>query len=59
MYLSQNHRMVEIQRDIWRSSGPTPLLKQTAQDNFQMDLEYLLGQRLYNFSCQPGQCSVI
>lgn len=59
MYLSQNHRMVEIQRDIWRSSGPTPLLKQIAQDNFQMDLEYLLGQRLCNFSCQPGQCSVI
>ena len=26
--VSQNHRRVEVGRDIWKSSGPTPLLKQ-------------------------------
>lgn len=25
---SQTHRMVEVRRDFWRSSGPTPMLKQ-------------------------------
>ena len=25
--LTQNHRMAEVARDLWRSSGPTPLLK--------------------------------
>ncbi|XP_068796880.1 tumor necrosis factor receptor superfamily member 13C isoform X2 [Struthio camelus] len=31
---SQNHRMVEVGRDLWRTSSPTPLLKQghIAQD---------------------------
>jgi len=24
---SLNHRMVDFERDLWRSSGPTPLLK--------------------------------
>jgi len=27
LFSSQNHRMVEVGRDLWRSSGPTPLLK--------------------------------
>ena len=28
MRISQNPRMAEVGRDLWRSSGPTPLLKQ-------------------------------
>lgn len=33
----QNHRMVEVERDLWRSSGPNPLIQKghpqsTAQD---------------------------
>ena len=36
-----DHRMVEVGRDLWRSSGPTPLLKHghlepVAQDYVQM-----------------------
>ena len=43
---SQNHRMVEAERDLWRSSGPTLLLKQghlepAAQDHVQTAFEYL------------------
>ena len=43
-----NHRMVEVGRDLWRSSGPNPLLKQghlepVAQDHVQMAFEYLQG----------------
>ncbi|KAK4831098.1 hypothetical protein QYF61_015296, partial [Mycteria americana] len=43
-----NHRMVEVGRGLWRSAGPTPLLKQghlepVAQDHFQMAFEYLQG----------------
>lgn len=38
---TQNHRMVEVGRDLYRSSGPNPLLKQghlkpVAQDHVQM-----------------------
>jgi len=38
--------MAEVGKDLWRSSGPTPLLKQgylepVAQDHVQMVLEYL------------------
>jgi len=25
---SQNHRMIEVGRDLWQTRGPTPLLKQ-------------------------------
>ena len=42
----QNHRVVEVRRDLWRASGPTPLLKQghpepVAQDHVQTDFQYL------------------
>jgi len=54
---SQNHRTVEIGRDLWGSSSPTPLpkqghLQQTAQDLVQAGLEYLQRRRLHNL---PGQ----
>ena len=50
--------MVEVGRDLWRSFGPTPLLKQghvegVAQDCVQMAFEYLQGWRLHNLSGQP------
>ena len=43
---SQNHRMVGIRRDLWRSSSPTSLpkqvhLKQAARDLIQAGVEYL------------------
>ena len=55
---SQNHRMVEVGRDLWRSSGPTPVLKQghlelVAQAHGQMAFEYLQGWRLHNLPGQP------
>jgi len=55
---SQNHRMVEVGRGFWRSSGPNPLLKQghlelVAQDHPQMDFEYLQAWRIHNLSGQP------
>jgi len=45
--------MAEVGRDLWRSSVPTPLLKQTAQDGVQMDFEYILGQRAHNLPAKP------
>jgi len=53
---SQNHRMVEVKRDLWMSSGPKPMLredhlKRVAQD--QMAFEYLRRWRLYNLPGQP------
>lgn len=41
-----NHRIIEVGRDLWRSSGPNPLLKQghaepIAQDYVQIPFEYL------------------
>ena len=51
--------MVEVGRELWRSSGPIPLLKQghlqlVVQDHVQMDVEYLQGWRLHNLSEQSG-----
>ena len=51
----QSHRMVDVGRDLWRSSGPTPLLKQgqlepVAQDHAQTAFGYLQGGRLDNLS---------
>jgi len=53
----QTHQVVEIGRDLWRSSGPACLLRQShlepvAHDHVQMAFEYLQGWRLR--SC-PGQ----
>ena len=50
--------MAEVGRDLWRSSGPTPLLKQghpeqAAQDCVQMAFEYLQGWRLHSLPGQP------
>jgi len=47
--------MLEIGRDLWRSSGPSPLLKQghlepIAQDHVQTSSEYLQIGRLHNTS---------
>ena len=53
---AQNHRIVEVGRDLWRSSGPTTLLKQghleqVVQDCVQTAFEYLQG--LHHLSGQP------
>jgi len=45
--------MVQIRRDLWRSSGPTPLLKpgylkHVAQDHVQIFSEYLQGGKLHS-----------
>lgn len=53
----QNHRMAELERDLWRSAGPTPLVKQAhlepvAQDHLQMAFEYLQRWRLRHISGQ-------
>uniref|UniRef100_A0A8B9PTS4 Tectonin beta-propeller repeat containing 2 n=1 Tax=Apteryx owenii TaxID=8824 RepID=A0A8B9PTS4_APTOW len=55
---SQNHRIAEVGRDLWRSSSPTPLLKQghlehIVQDRIQACFEYLQRRRLHNLSGQP------
>ena len=53
--LSKNRRMVEVGRDLLRSSSPTPLHKQgqpehVAQDRVQLGCEYLQGWSLYSLS---------
>ena len=57
MYYSQNHKMV-FGRELWRSPGLNPLLKQghlelVAQDHVQTVFEYLQGWRLHNLSGKP------
>jgi len=55
------HRIMErlkLGKDLWRPSGPTPLLKQghlepVAQDHLQMAFEYPQGWRLHRLSGQP------
>lgn len=47
---SQNERMVGVERHLWRSFGPTPLLKQgcleqVAWDYAEKVFEYLQGRR--------------
>jgi len=47
-----------VGRHIWRSSGPSTLLKQghlepVAQDHIQMAFEYLQGWKLHNPLGQP------
>ena len=58
MCSSQNYRMLEVKRDLWRSSGQHRLLKQDhlqpiSQDHVQMAFEYLQGWRHHNFFGQP------
>ena len=55
---SQKHRMVEVGRNHWGSSSPTPLpkqgrLEQAAQNLVQAGLEYLQRRRLHNLPGQP------
>jgi len=55
---AQNHRLTEVGRDLWRSSGPTPLIKQghlepVVQDHVQTGFEYLQGWRLHSLSGKP------
>jgi len=50
--------MVEVARHFWRSSVPTPLLRQchlelVAWDHVQMAFEYLQGWRLHKLPGQP------
>lgn len=50
---SQNHRMVKVGRDLWRSPGPTPLLrqghlKQVAEVHVQSAFEYLQRGRTHS-----------
>ena len=56
--VSQNHRIVDIGRDLWGPSSPTPMpkqghLEQDAQDHIQEDFEYHRRRRLHNPSGQP------
>jgi len=58
LHHKENHRMVGFGRDLWKSSSPTPMLKQvhleqTAQDCIQVGLEYLQRRRLHSLSGQP------
>jgi len=53
--LLENHRMVEVVRELWRSSGSPPLLRQghleqVTQAYVQMAFEYLQRGRLHNLS---------
>jgi len=53
---SQNHKMVKVGMDLWRSSGPNHLLRQghlelLPQERVQTALEYLQGWRLHKL---PG-----
>jgi len=56
--VAQNHRIVEVGRDLQSSSGPTSLLKQghlklVSQDCVQTDFEYLQIRTLHSLSGQP------
>jgi len=55
---SQNHKMVTIEKDLWKSSGQPCLVKQyhlqsVAQDHVQTAFENLQGRRLRNLPGQP------
>lgn len=58
---SQNQIMVDVGRDLWRSSCSTTPFKQgfelLAQDRVQMTFENLQGEGHHNFSGQLCQCS--
>ena len=61
--VSQNHRMVEVGRDLCASSSATPLwkqvhLEQAAQELVQAGLEYLQRRRLHKPCGSLFQCSI-
>lgn len=52
-----NHRLVEVRRDLWWSSSPTPLLEQghlvhVAQVHVQVGFDYFQRKILHNLSGQ-------
>lgn len=56
--LSQNNLMVDIRRDLWKLSGPIPLLKKdhlqpVAQVHFQISFECVQSGRLHKLPGQP------
>jgi len=56
--VSQNHRMVKVGRDLWKSTGPPLWLKHShlellAQNHVQTTFEYLQGGRSHKNSGQP------
>lgn len=56
--ITQNQGMVKVGRDLSRSSGPTPLLRQghvdqVAQDHVQMAFEDPQGRRPHSLPGQP------
>lgn len=55
---SQNHRIVEMIGELWRSPDPSPCneynqQKQVAQGHVLLDFEYLKGWRHHNLSGKP------
>jgi len=57
MIFQNHHRMVEVRRDLWGPSSPTPLpkqghLQQAAQDLVQAGLGYLQSRRLHSLPAQ-------
>lgn len=55
---SQNHRIVEISGELWRSPDPSPCkeysqLKQVVQGHVLLGFEYLKGWRHHNLSGKP------
>lgn len=58
---SQNHRMVEVGNDLWRSPCPTPAQAGPPTTSFpgpdQLAFEYPQGERLHTLSRQPGSVS--
>ena len=58
LHINDGDDRVEVKRDLWRSSGPPPLLKQghlqqAAQDHVQMAFGYLQGHRLHYLVGRP------
>lgn len=51
--ITGSHRMAEVGRVLWRSSGPTPFSSRAAQGHVQMAFQYLWGWRLHDSSGQP------
>jgi len=58
LILSQKHKVVEVGRHLWRSSGPAPLFMQghlelVVQDHIQLAFRYFQGGGIHNFPEQP------
>lgn len=58
-FITQNQRMAEVGRHVWRLSSPSLLVKQgqleqVAQGSVQSGFQYLQGLRLHSLSVQPA-----